>query len=99
MKMKYTEDNYPNYLKRNIVHKYVIRVTLKNYKPAIWRKFEVPSNISLRHLGDLIIRLMGWTNSHMNHFYKGQMYFVPYYRRDEFYDGDFDDYNQEDYTI
>lgn len=49
---EYTEEIYPRYLPARQVLKYTLRFTLKGIKPAIWRKIEVPSNITLRHLGD-----------------------------------------------
>lgn len=49
---EYSETVYPQYLPARQVHKYFFRFTLKGIKPAIWRKIEVPSNITLRHLGD-----------------------------------------------
>ena len=48
---------YPHYLPARQVLKYTLKFTLKGIKPAIWRKIEVPSNITLRHLGDLIVEL------------------------------------------
>lgn len=54
---EYTEAVYPHYLSGRQVLKYTLRFTLKRIKPAIWRKIEVPSNITLRHLGDLIVEL------------------------------------------
>lgn len=35
--------NYPYFLPSDEVFKYTLHVTLKDYKPAIYRKFNVPS--------------------------------------------------------
>lgn len=75
-------DNYPHSLPREKVEKYTLRVTLQGIKPSIFRKFNVPSNISLRHLSELIIDLMGWRGEHLNHFRKGDNYYAPAYQRE-----------------
>lgn len=98
-KPKYDEDNYPHYLPSDIIRKYTIRVALKDVTPAVWRKFECPSNITLRHLTELIISLMGWENKHLNHIITGKdTYYVPFYQ----YDSDLNygvHYFQEEFTI
>ena len=79
----FSRDDYPRYLPADVVRKYTIRITLKGITPAIWRKVEVPSNISLRHLSELIMAVMGWSGYHMNQFRKGlDTYYEPYYQRD-----------------
>ena len=47
-----TEYSYPHFLPRQKVEKYTLRVTLLGFKPSIYRKFNVPSNITLRHLSE-----------------------------------------------
>lgn len=83
------------------MQKDTLRITLKEIKPAIWRKIEVPSNITLRHPGDLICNLMGWAGYHLNQFRKGNDYYMPAYQRDgeEDYIWNCNNYNQEDVTI
>ena len=65
---KFTENDYPHNLPSDNVLKYTLRITMKNISPSIWRKVEVPSNISLRHLSELIMAVMGWSGNHMNQF-------------------------------
>lgn len=80
---QFTEDDYPHYLPSDPVLKYSLRISLKNISPSIWRKVEVPSNISLRHLSELIMAVMGWSGGHLNQFRKGlDTYYEPYYQRD-----------------
>jgi hypothetical protein len=42
-----------------------IKVTLHGSKPPIWRRFEVPSNITLRRLHDVIQLGFGWQDYHL----------------------------------
>ena len=100
-KDEYTEEKYPHYHSSRNVLKYTLRITLREIKPAIWRKIEVPSNITLRHLGDLISDLMGWSGYHLNQFRKRNDYYMPAYQRDgeEDYVWNCNNYNQEDFTI
>lgn len=74
---------FPHFLQSDNVQKYTLRVTLKGIRPAIYRKFSVPSNISLRLLSELIIELMGWEGSHLNQFRKGDDYYAPAYQRED----------------
>lgn len=100
---EYTETFYPYYLPDKQALKYTLRFTLRGIKPAIWRKIEVPSNISLRHLGDLIIDLMGWEGYHLNQFIKGNDYYMPHYQRVSSGEDDYSwnciNHDQEDFTI
>jgi len=47
---------------------YVLRIELKEIKPVIWRRFIVPSNITLDRLHDIIQIVMGFTDSHLHEF-------------------------------
>lgn len=100
---EYTETSYPHYLPAENVLKYTLRITLNGIKPAIWRKIEVPSNITLRHLGDLIVDMMGWGGYHLNQFCKGNDYYMPHYQRESSGEDDFtwtcNNYDQEEFTI
>ncbi len=102
-KKLYTYERYPHYLTSDHVYRYTLRVSLKDIKPVIWRKIDVPSNITLRHLGDLILDLMGWDGGHLNQFRQGNNCYLPYYQRDLSEEPDFcwgcENFNQEDYTI
>ena len=94
--------DYPHFLQRTGVLKYTLRVTIKDYKPAIYRKFCVPSNISLRHLSELFIELVGWEGSHLNQFRKGNDYYAPAYQREDEMPvlfGPARIYNQEDFAL
>ncbi|MDO4949712.1 MAG: plasmid pRiA4b ORF-3 family protein [Bacteroidales bacterium] len=78
----FEDADYPHFLLDDEVLKYTLRITLRRLKPAIYRKFIVPSNISLRHLSELLIELMGWSGDHLNQFRNGNDYYAPAYQRE-----------------
>ena len=47
---------------------YLLKVTLKGAHPPVWRRFQVPADVSLYRLHTLLQAVMGWTNSHMHMF-------------------------------
>ena len=99
---EYTVDSFPRYRETDIVLKYTVRVALRGITPPIWRKVIVPSNISLRLFGDLILELMGWMGAHLNQFRKGDSYYAPAYQREGELTplfGRFRNYNQEDFAL
>jgi len=54
---------------------YRLKVTLKGSKPPIWRRLEVPGNITLAQLHLILQVAMGWTNSHLHSFRIGKAYY------------------------
>ena len=50
---------------------YKLKVQLAEIEPAIWRRFLVPSTITLHHLHLTLQEVMGWTNSHLYRFKVG----------------------------
>ena len=50
------------------VKKYTLRIKLRGISPSIWRKIEVPSNVKLTSLAEIIITAMGWQNEHLHQF-------------------------------
>jgi hypothetical protein len=52
---------------------YHLRVKLNNAPVPVWREMLVPSNVSLELLALLIIEAMGWENSHLHQFRKGEV--------------------------
>jgi hypothetical protein len=51
---------------------YQIKVTLKDFKPSIWRSIQVRSDATLGELHATIQIAMGWTNSRLHHFIVGK---------------------------
>lgn len=97
---KYDRGSYPWFLPSSNIRKYTIRIALKGMTPVIWRKFECPSNISLRHLTELAISLMGWENEHLNQIQEGRHNcYQPYYQRDDESIGWYDIFNQEEFML
>ncbi|MFY9585780.1 MAG: plasmid pRiA4b ORF-3 family protein [Candidatus Acidiferrales bacterium] len=60
------------------VEVYQIKVTLRGSRPAIWRRIQVRSDITLAKLHRILQRVMGWTDTHLREFViGGQYYGIP----------------------
>jgi hypothetical protein len=66
--------------------KYVLRIVLVDSSPRVWREIAVPSNITLTSLAYVIILAMGWEESHLSMFEKGQKEYHVYMEGTEIYD-------------
>ena len=61
---------------RSTVHQ--LTITLLNVEPPVWRRFEVPSGVTLARVHRDIQAVMGWDNSHLHQFHiGGTRYGVP----------------------
>lgn len=47
---------------------YQLKITLKNIKPPIWRRFQVLSSTTLEQLHEIIQSVMDWGNCHLHQF-------------------------------
>ncbi len=47
---------------------FLLKITLLDSKPAIWRRFAVKGDITLFKLHNIIQRAMGWENFHLHEF-------------------------------
>ncbi|MEP6474426.1 MAG: plasmid pRiA4b ORF-3 family protein [Gemmatimonadota bacterium] len=47
---------------------YRLKVSLRDIKPPIWRKLEVPAELSLGQLHRVLQIAMGWTDTHLHQF-------------------------------
>jgi hypothetical protein len=54
---------------------YQLKITLKGYRPPIWRRVLVPGDYTLAKLHWVMQYAMGWTNSHLRHFRVGETYY------------------------
>lgn len=64
---------------------YQLKVTLKGSKPPIWRRFQVPGDISLHKLHLVLQVVMGWANYHLYRFEAIGMQFGEPDPENEFY--------------
>jgi len=48
---------------------YVLKITLNEIEPVIWRRFAVSGDISLDRLHDVIQIIMGWLDYHLHEFF------------------------------
>jgi hypothetical protein len=70
---------------------YQLKITLRDIQPPVWRRIRVPDG-TLDELHDHIQTAMGWTNSHLHHFRRGeQFYGDPELMRENFADLDYKD--------
>ncbi len=60
---------------RQIEFVYQIKVTLKDIRPPIWRRVQVPSNISLNKLHRILQAVMPWDDYHLHQFIIGGVYY------------------------
>jgi hypothetical protein len=54
---------------------YQLKISLNGSQPPIWRRIQVPGDISLFKLHFIIQIAMGWTNSHLHEFIIGGQYY------------------------
>jgi hypothetical protein len=54
---------------------YQLKVTLRDLRPPVWRRLQVPGDVTLTRLHYLIQIAMGWTNSHLHQFQVGGEYY------------------------
>jgi hypothetical protein len=63
---------------RNPNQIYQIKVTLNETHPPIWRRIQVPANITLLKLHDILQIVMGWEGYHLHMFtIEGSVYGDP----------------------
>ena len=56
---------------------YLLKITLKDTPHIIWRRFVVPSDITLNRLHDVVQIVMGWKNCHFHAFIVGKQQYMP----------------------
>lgn len=72
-----------------------VRLDLDGAKPPVWRRLELPGDLTLPRVHDMIQAAMGWTDSHLHRFRTGRdhrsAYFVTTFDLDEGEDGVLED--------
>ena len=66
--IKTKQPTMANHLQSKAESIYQLKITLKDFRPPIWRRVQVKSNITLGKLHQIIQASMGWTNSHLHGF-------------------------------
>jgi len=54
---------------------YQIKVTLKHSKPPVWRRIQVPGDVTLAKLHRILQVAMGWADYHLHQFMIGGTYY------------------------
>ena len=57
---------------------YLLEIQPLDIEPVIWRRFTVPTSITLDRLHDVIQIVMGWTDSHLHKFTIGNKRYSEY---------------------
>lgn len=72
-----------------------VRLDLRGAKPPVWRRLELPGDLTLPRLHDVIQAAMGWSDSHLHRFRTGHdhrsPYFVTHFDLEEGEDGTLED--------
>ena len=61
--------------RRDDVVTYRVRVDLTGTKPPLWRRLELPSDMFLDELHEVVQTAFGWTDSHLHEFASGKDYY------------------------
>ena len=65
----------------------VFRVELDDAEPCIWREFQVPFDLSLSDLHDVLQVVMGWSNSHCHEFVIRGDHYLEDFDNEDYDDG------------
>lgn len=65
---------------------YQVQIALKGFKPKVWRRLLIPSNLLLSDFHKIIQTSMGWTNSHLHQFIKNRTFYTEKVQDDDFWD-------------
>jgi len=71
---------------------YVLKVTLEEIKPPIWRRFQIPGDYTLGDLHEALQIIMGWQDSHLHSFFVGGIEYS-----DPAFTGDWSEFKDEDH--
>lgn len=65
---------------------YQVQIALKGFKPKIWRRLLIPSDLLLSDFHKIIQTSMGWTNSHLHQFIKNRTFYTERMLDDDYWD-------------
>ncbi|MBI3243119.1 MAG: plasmid pRiA4b ORF-3 family protein [Chloroflexi bacterium] len=54
---------------------YQLKITLRDFRPSIWRRVLVPGHYTLADLHYVVQFAMGWMDSHLHHFEVGETHY------------------------
>ena len=54
---------------------YQLKVTLKNVRPAVWRRFQVDGDSTLQQPHGVLQAVMGWYGGHLHQFVIGEKFY------------------------
>jgi len=77
---------------------YQVQIALKYFKPKIWRRLLIPSDLLLSDLHRVIQTSMGWTNSHLHQFKINDTFYTVRMQDDDFW-GDLDNVDYKNMKI
>lgn len=78
---------------------YLLKTTLKDTPHIIWRRFVVPSDITLDRLHGVVQTVMGWDGCHLHAFIVGKRHYIPSEALEEDMFDDQGDLPEEEYTL
>jgi hypothetical protein len=61
------------------VHGFRVRLDLRGAQPPVWRRLELPGDLTLPQLHGVIQASMGWTDSHLHRFRTGRDHRSPHF--------------------
>jgi Plasmid pRiA4b ORF-3-like protein len=62
---------------------YQIKISLLHSSPLIWRRIQVPGDLTLAELHEVIQLVMGWTDTHLHQFMMSGAFYGPAEEEDE----------------
>lgn len=82
------------------VPSYVLHISIAFSDPLIWRRVQVPGELNLSQLHEVIQQAMGWSNSHVHQFLIGKISYEPTQKQNRPRESKrFDEANYKLYTL
>lgn len=61
------------------VKKFVVRISIDDVTPSIFRDYVVPSNVTMRHFAHFTFDILGWIGFRLHWFVDGNKWYAPYF--------------------